>query len=219
MEIESNLEMGIKSNFERVKEGIGDARLVAVTKSVGIEEVKKLIGLGVRDLGENRVNVAELKINEIKSDVCWHMIGHLQSNKVKKAVSLFDMIQSVDSLKLLKLIDKEAGKIGKVMDVLIQVNIAEESQKYGIRLLDLGQFFDEASRLGLENVNIKGLMAMAPFVRAEEARSCFREMKKLFDFFKDRFCLSILSMGMTNDYRVAVEEGSTMVRVGTALFR
>ena len=200
----------------------GKAELLAVTKSVDAEIIKQLASLGQKVFGENRVQDAEQKIlvlNEIYDGLRWHMIGHLQSNKVKKAVRLFDVIQSVDSLKLVSLIDKEAGKINKRIDVLIQINISEEDHKYGIEPSAVHMFFANLEQMELRNIRIIGIMGMAPFCGHELVRPYFRKMKEIFDLLKSRYNLSVLSMGMSNDYVEAVEEGSNMVRVGTVLFR
>lgn len=198
------------------------AELVAVTKSVDAEIIKQLASLGQKVFGENRVLDAEQKIlvlNDLYEGLRWHMIGHLQSNKVKKAVRLFDVIQSVDSLKLANLIDKEAGKINKKIDILIQINISEENQKYGIEPSAVHMFFARLEQMELRNIKVIGIMGMAPFCGHELVRPYFRKMKAIFDSLKSRYNLSILSMGMSNDYVEAVEEGSNMVRVGTVLFR
>lgn len=198
----------------------GKAELLAVTKSEGVEVIEQLVSLGQRNFGENRVQDAEGKILALGNDgLKWHMIGHLQSNKVKKAVRLFDVIQTVDSLKLAGLIDREAGKIGKIIDALIQVNISGEEQKSGIEPSAVPMFFERLSEMGLRNIRIIGIMGMPPFGGSEIARPYFRKMKVLFDILKGKYGLSTLSMGMSNDYAAAVEEGSNMVRVGTMLFR
>lgn len=211
----------LETNLDEIKDRISErAELVAVTKTVDTDTIKKLISLGLRTFGENRINDAELKIDEISSihdNIRWHMIGHLQSNKAKKAVRIFDVIESVDSLKLAKLIDKEAGKVNKIINIMIQVNISGEEQKYGINPEEVDDFLTPIS--GLQNIRVIGLMAMAPFVEPEAARPYFRRMKQIFDSLKDKYNLTALSMGMTNDYAAAIEEGSNMVRIGTALFR
>ncbi|MEA3514139.1 MAG: YggS family pyridoxal phosphate-dependent enzyme [Nanoarchaeota archaeon] len=200
----------------------GKAELIAVTKSVDAEIIKQLASLGQKVFGENHVQDAEQKIlvlNEIYDGLRWHMIGHLQSNKVKKAVRLFDVIQSVDSLKLVSLIDKEAGKINKRIDILIQINISKENQKSGIEPSAIHMFFAKLKQMELRNIKVIGIMGMAPFCGHELVRPYFRKMKEIFDSLRSRYNISILSMGMSNDYIKAVEEGSNMVRVGTVLFR
>jgi hypothetical protein len=189
-----------------------NVKLIAVTKTRTVEEIKEAIGSGITCIGENRVQEAEEKF-PLLPKVEKHLIGSLQTNKVRLAVELFDVIQSVDSLKLAKEIDKRCKAINKVMPVLVEVNIGEESNKHGIRLGDVESFVKEISQL--KNVDIQGLMCVAPLVSPEEARPYFKKMKQTFDSIKG---LKWLSMGMSNDYKVAIEEGSNMVRIGTAIF-
>ena len=195
--------------------------LVAVTKGRSPEQVRAVISAGCTVLGENRVKEAAEKVSEFShvEGLRWHMIGHLQRNKAKLASLLFDMVQSVDSLRLAKALDRHCASQEKQMPVLIQVNIGQEPQKNGVAL-------DEAQSLvgqvaGFENLKIRGLMCMAPFGPAEQARPYFRQMKKLFDDVSATLNtpeFDVLSMGMTNDYHEAVEEGSTMVRIGREIF-
>ena len=189
--------------------------LVAVTKQAEIDGVREAIEFGVTDIGENRVKDAAQKRELLDSHILnWHMIGHLQSKKAKDAVRIFSVIHSVDTLKLACAIDKEAGKSGKVQDILIEVNVSGEKSKFGIAPGALGGFLKEAGHL--KNINIAGVMTMAPFTDdAGRARPCFRELKKL----ADAHNLKEISMGMTQDFEVAVEEGATMVRIGSAIFR
>ncbi len=203
--------MVIKENLAKL--GIpSNVKLIAVTKTRTVEEIKEVIGSGITCIGENRVQEAEEKFPYLPK-VEKHMIGSLQTNKVKSAVELFDMIQSVDSLKLAKEIDKRCKTINKVMPVLIEVNIGDESSKHGIKLEDVKNFVKEISQL--KNISIQGLMCVAPLVSPEEARPYFKKMKQAFESING---LKWLSMGMSNDYKVAIEEGSNMVRIGTAIF-
>ncbi|MEK6757767.1 MAG: YggS family pyridoxal phosphate-dependent enzyme [Nanoarchaeota archaeon] len=188
-------------------------KLVAVTKTFGISEIEKLKENGLNVFGENRVDDSEEKVKNINAE--WHMIGHLQTNKVGKAVELFDVIQSVDSVHLAKIIGKECEKQGKIIPIFIQVNISEESQKYGFKKHELENALNEISKI--KNILIEGFMMIAPFVEPEETRIYFKEMKKLFDKYKDKYNLKWLSMGMSNDYQVAIEEGANMVRIGRGL--
>lgn len=205
----------IKYNLETIKEDLNPGiTLVAVTKTVGLEEVKILKNLGVNDFGENRITDAEEKIKNIKA--IWNMIGHLQSNKVKKAVELFDVIQSVDSVELAEKIDKESERQNKKVRILLQVNIAKEPQKSGFDEIELEEAIETISRL--KNIILEGFMMIAPNIEPEKTRKYFKQMKILFDKNKQQYNLKTLSMGMSNDYKVAVEEGSNMVRVGTKLF-
>jgi len=193
---------------------LAGVRLVAVTKQATIEQVREAVEAGISDIGENRVKEALLKKAELDSHiVTWHMIGHLQTNKVKEALKVFSLIHSVDSIKLAETIDKEAGKIGKVQDVLVEVNVSGEGSKFGIKPAVLGNFLEETGRL--KNIRVLGLMTMAPFADdAEDARPDFKKLKEL----AVRYNLKELSMGMTQDFEVAVEEGATIVRIGMAIF-
>lgn len=211
--------MSVDENTNTILKEIGSVKLVAVTKTVSPERINQSIKAGATIIGENRVQEFEDKCDEILP--CErHLIGHLQSNKVKKAVRLFDVIQSADSLKLIQDIDRKAGAIGKVQEVFLQVNIGDEPQKYGFGLDEIGFAISEIR--SLKNIQVKGLMCIPPFVPPEQARSYFRKMKVLFDEMirENRGNIDIqgLSMGMSGDYRIAIEEGSTMVRVGSGIF-
>ncbi len=201
--------MSIKENISRIEEEIGDAKLVVVTKCRSVDEIKLAVDAGAKIIGENRVKEFKEKVDSVEG-VEKHMIGHLQRNKVKEAVQLFDCIESVDSVKLVIEIDKRAKELGKVMPIFLEVKF--EEQKHGFSVEELDVMFDEISRL--KNIEIVGLMCMAPFVDMEETRPYFKKMKEL----KDKYGVKELSMGMSNDYKVAVEEGSTLVRIGTAIF-
>jgi len=187
-------------------------KLIAVTKTRTVEEINEAIRAGVNCIGENRVKEAEEKFNLLLK-VEKHMIGSLQTNKVKLAVELFDMIQSVDSLKLAKEIDKRCAAIHKVMPVLIEVNIGNEKNKHGINPEDVKNFLLELS--SLKHISVQGLMCVSPMLEPEQVRPYFKKMKQLFDSIGN---LKWLSMGMSNDYKIAIEEGSNMVRIGTLLF-
>jgi len=192
--------------------------LVAVTKNHGVDVMREAIDAGATDIGENRVQEAAEKFPQLDRQVTRHLIGHLQTNKVKPAVKLFDVIQSVDSEHLAAALDKAANSIGKVQNVLIQVNVAGEVQKSGVSLEELPSlinFVDTA-----KNLRLRGLMMIAPnFSDVEECRPLFRQMKKLFDELKiSREGFDFLSMGMTHDYKIAVAEGANVVRVGTGIF-
>lgn len=192
--------------------------LVAVTKTLPVDIVKEMISLGVKNIGENRVEEFEEKYSELKevlkiSGCKAHLIGHLQSNKAKKAVRLFDVIQSVDSEKIARKINDEAGRIGKIIEVMIQVNIGREPQKSGIAEEEVSDLY--AKIKDLPNIKVIGIMCIAPDIPAEQTRPYFRKMRAL----KDKLELKELSMGMTNDYKIALQEGATMVRLGRALYR
>ena len=188
-------------------------KLIVVTKEASEGEIREALLSGQSELGENRVNEALLKQKTI-SNTRWHMIGHLQTNKVKDAVRIFALIHSVDSIKLAEKINAESAKISKKQDLLIEVNTSGEKNKFGLAPGELESFIQEVSRL--ENINIKGLMTMAPFSeRPEDSRIFFRKLKEL----ASKNNLRELSMGMTQDFEVAIEEGATMVRVGSAIFK
>ncbi len=238
----------IEANLKDVERRIADAArrggrepsevtLVAVTKLRSVEEIKIAYELGVRHFGENRVYEAAEKIpifNEWlanrPSSLAWHMVGHIQSRKAKVAVGLFDFIHSVDTLKLARKIDRLCGERGKVMPLLLEVNISGEESKYGFPM-DRWEEDDEQREaffsileeiLALPNVKVQGLMTMAPIVSdPEEARPHFRRLRELREELRRRFPESDwhhLSMGMTDDFEVAVEEGATLVRIGRAIF-
>jgi pyridoxal phosphate enzyme (YggS family) len=200
----------------------GPVRLVCVTKGIPIGLIEEAIGLGVKDIGENRVQEAESKYRAIGSKVVWHLIGHLQTNKVKDAVKLFSLIHSVDSEKLASEIDAQARKISKVQDILVEVNISGEDGKYGITPAKVGDFIRKT--VNYPNISILGLMGMAPLVNDPElARPYFRDLRCIFDKVKSEGITNVdmkyLSMGMSQDFEVAVEEGSNMVRIGSAIFK
>ena len=211
--------MSVAENFRAIRDELDDKIiLVAVTKNHDVEAMREAIDAGATDIGENRVQEAADKFQTLDRQVTRHLIGHLQTNKAKAAVKLFDLIQSVDSQHLAAALDKAALSIGKVQDVLIQVNVAREAQKSGVLLEDLDaliSFVDEA-----KNLRLRGLMMIAPNLDdVEECRPFFRQMRRLFDELKPtREAFDFLSMGMTHDYKVAVEEGANVVRVGTAIF-
>lgn len=196
-----------------------DVTIVAVTKTVGIEEIRQAVEAGMVDFGENRVQEFLGKYG-LFPYVNWHFIGSLQTNKVKDVVGRACLIHSVDSLRLLREIDRRAAEAGVVQPVLLQVNVSGEASKHGFEPVELRDVLIEASTA--ESVEVRGLMTMAPFGRPEDSRWVFRELKELRDSLREMPLngveLDELSMGMTNDFRVAVEEGSTIVRVGRALF-
>lgn len=200
-----------------------EIRLIAVTKGVDRDIISEAIEIGLRDFGENRVQSALQKVPELKgsfrkSNVSWHLIGHLQRNKAKVAVELFDVIHSLDSLELAEYIDKQAGRIGKIQRVLIQVKLSHEESKHGIDKESLPDLLKGLTGLG--NLHAEGLMTIPPYFNdPEKSRPYFRELRELRDYAeKSGFGLRELSMGMSNDFEVAIEEGATMVRVGTAIF-
>jgi len=199
-----------------------DVQLVAVTKTVPVEKLLTAIELGLTVLGESYVQEARDKFNALYAHpLSWHFIGHLQSNKARYVVKIFDLIHSVDSLKLSIEIDKQAGKIGKIQNVLVQVNIAEETSKSGVLLEDTARLVTEMSQL--PHLEVKGLMTMPPYFNApEKARPYFKTLRQLGDQLRAMkipgVAMDELSMGMTGDFEVAIQEGATLVRIGTAIF-
>jgi PLP dependent protein len=223
----------IKENLFRVRDGIGRAAhragrspgevtLIVVTKTFGVDTVRAAIAAGATDIGENYVQEARTKIQTVGRQAArWHFIGGLQTNKAKYIVRLFDLVHSVDSYELAAEIDRRAAAQGCVMDILIQVDISREAQKSGVMEEDLVEFIRSVAPM--PHVAVKGLMGMPPFGREPEAsRPYFRRMRELFGEVSSSRIPGVemkeLSMGMSNDYEVAVEEGATMVRVGTAIF-
>ncbi|HBG49825.1 MAG TPA: YggS family pyridoxal phosphate-dependent enzyme [Cyanobacteria bacterium UBA9971] len=215
--------MNISENLKNIQTYTSNARIIAVTKYVTVDKVIEAYAAGVRDFGENKVQDAESKRaglpEEIEKNSTWHFLGHLQTNKVKKVVGVFDYIHSVDSLKLAKAISECAASQNIVQKMFIQVNIAKEESKSGFSPEEVEENFSEISKL--DSINIVGLMTMAPFTSDfEEQRLVFRGLRELRNLLQEKFNVQLgeLSMGMSNDYKIAVEEGATMVRIGQALF-
>ena len=191
-----------------------DVRLIAVTKSVPVAEAEILAELGIAHLGENRVDVAKEKIDALGDAVSWHMIGHIQRRKAKDVVRLFDYIDSVDRLTLAEELDSRCEAAGKALPVLLEVNVSGEEAKHGMTPEDLPAVMEAVS--GMPHLDIRGVMTMAPFVDdAEETRPVFAALREL----GAQLGVTELSMGMSNDFRVAIEEGATEIRIGTALFQ
>ncbi len=193
--------------------------IVAVTKHVGVSEVQAALAAGMRNFGENRVQEFEGKFG-LFPDANWHFIGHLQTNKAKSVVGKARLIHSIDSLKLLRFVEDKASEIGVVQPLLLEVNVSGESSKGGFEPARVLEALEQCSEMTA--VEVRGLMTMAPFARPEEVRWVFRELRELRDSLRamalDGVELAELSMGMTNDFRVAIEEGATIVRIGTAIF-
>ncbi len=197
--------------------GAKGARLVAVSKTKPAEDIEALYALGQRDFGENYVQELLEKEAKLPKDIRWHFIGHLQSNKVKYLAPFVHLIHGVDSEKLLREIDKQGGKAARKLDVLLQVHIAREETKFGMDAAELQQVF--SNRYNYPNTRIRGLMGMASFTEDGEAvRREFQYLKSLYDRYREEYQLDTLSMGMSGDYRMALEEGSSLVRIGSLLF-
>ena len=215
----------VKENIERAagkaKRDVNDVTLIAVSKTKPVEMIREAYDTGIRDFGENKVQEIMDKYDKLPGDIRWHMIGHLQTNKVKYIVDKVCMIHSVDSLKLAAEISKQAVKVSREIPILIEVNVGDEESKFGVT-------FDEAEDLirqiaPLSGIKINGLMAVAPYTEdPEQNRGYFARLRQLsVDITSkniDNVSMSVLSMGMTGDYGVAIEEGSTCVRVGTGIF-
>jgi len=223
----------VKARLENIRKRIKNAalkcgrnpetiRLVAVSKTMPAERVKTAIEAGVTTIGENYIQEAREKFNDLSSfPVSWHFIGHLQTNKAKYAVRMFDLIQTLDSVKLAKEIDKQAKKIDKVQSVLLQINIGQEETKSGVDESEVMALIAEIGQL--KNIAIKGLMTIPPFFNQPElVRPYFKTLSNLRQRIESKalpnVCMDELSMGMTGDFEVAIEEGATMVRIGTAIF-
>lgn len=222
----------IISNYNHIKQEVietakacgrnpDDITLIAVSKTKPLSCIEDLITIDVKDFGENKVQELCDKYENVSKPVNFHLIGHLQTNKVKYVVDKACLIHSLDSIKLAKEIQKEAAKKQVVVNVLIEVNVAEEDSKFGLKVDDVIPFVEEIANY--PNIHVNGLMTIAPFVEnPEDNRVHFRRLKQLsLDIISkniDNIDMNVLSMGMTNDYKVAIEEGATMVRVGTAIF-
>lgn len=195
--------------------------LIAVSKTKPVSMLNEIYDQGIREFGENKVQEICEKHSVMPDDIHWHMIGHLQTNKVKQVIDKACMIHSVDSVRLAKQINDEAIKKNICMDILLEVNVAEEDTKFGLKTNEIEAFLEEIS--DFKGIKVKGLMTIAPFVKnPEENRKYFRELKQLCVDLKtknnDNVDMKYLSMGMTNDFEIAIEEGATHVRVGTAIF-
>jgi PLP dependent protein len=211
--------------YNKIKEELSlqDVTLVAVSKTKSIEDIKELYELGQRNFGENYVQELVDKHEALSKDIQWHFIGHLQSNKVKYIAPFVSLIHGVDSFKLLKEINKQGKKNERIINCLLQIHIAQEETKFGLNEDELDDIFGSAELKGLDNIKIIGLMGMASFTENEETiRNEFRYLKTLYNSYKQLSTgncqLSTLSMGMSADYEIAIQEGSTMVRIGSLIF-
>ncbi|MEN8703986.1 MAG: YggS family pyridoxal phosphate-dependent enzyme [Polaribacter sp.] len=215
----------IQENLEKIKATLPkNVTLVAVSKTKPVEDLQAAYDAGQRVFGENKIQEMVDKFDVLPKDIQWHMIGHLQSNKVKYMAHFVDLIHGVDKLKTLKVIDKEAKKHNRVINCLLQVKIAEEDSKFGLSFTDIQSILNSNDFASLKNVNIAGFMGMATFTSNEnQLNNEFSSLKKFFNKQKEDVnlpnCdLEILSMGMSGDYPLAIKNGSTMVRVGSAIF-
>ncbi|MDP3699051.1 MAG: YggS family pyridoxal phosphate-dependent enzyme [Nanoarchaeota archaeon] len=207
----------IEQEIQQIKGQLKGVTLVVATKGRTVEEINKTISAGITIIGENYVKEAAEKHHHLAGKVAFHLLGHLQRNKVSTAVKIFDLIQTADSLPLAQKINEECKKINKNMPVLIEVNIAKEKNKTGCAPEEVEKLAANISRL--TNLRLKGLMTMGPALAdAEELRPYFKEMKIIFDKLQKEYNLSMLSMGMSESYRIALEEGATRVRIGKKIF-
>ena len=216
-----SVEARIQAACDRAGRKRDEVTLIAVSKTKPVSMLQEAYDLGVRIFGENKVQEIRDKYEALPKDIEWHMIGHLQTNKVKYIVDKVKLIHSVDSLNLAETIEKEAEKHNCTADILLEVNVAEEESKFGLKSEEVLPLYDEIRQYS--HINVRGLMTIAPFVdNPEKNRTIFADLRKLYVDIKekniDNDTVSILSMGMTNDYEVAIEEGATMVRIGTGIF-
>jgi PLP dependent protein len=217
--------MIIKQNLEEIlKTVVKGCTLIAVSKTHPVEKVLEAYHEGQRVFGENKVQEMAAKYEALPKDIQWHLIGHLQSNKVKYIAPFVHLIHSIDSLKLLQEVDKQAKKVNRVIDCLLQIHVAQEETKFGFSESEVEALLRDPALSDLQGIRVVGIMGMASFTEnMDQVRAEFKILKKLFDKLKSRplpenVVMKELSMGMSGDYKIAMEEGSTMVRVGSAIF-
>lgn len=216
--------MNIKNNIEKFTQTLPTGcRLIVVSKNQSIEKIEQAYAAGQRLFGENKAQELTAKYEALPDDMEWHMIGHLQTNKVKYIVPFVHLIHSIDSLKLLQEVDKQANKINRVVDCLLQVHIASEDTKFGFSASEIIEKLLDDRFHGLKNIRIRGLMGMATLTDdQDQIRKEFKSLKALFEKIKVMHIPTVsmqeLSMGMSSDYKIAIEEGSTLIRIGTAIF-
>ena len=212
--------MSIEENLKKIKKEIpAYVTLIAVSKTKPTTDIEKAYKSGQLDFGENKVQELMKKVKILPSDIKWHMIGHLQRNKVKDILPIIYMIHSVDSLRLIKEIDKQAGKIERKISLLLQVDISQDETKYGFSFKDLESILKSNELDNFKNISIDGLMGMASFTENSEIiKAEFKKLSSLFDKFKKKYFLKYLSMGMSGDHKIAIECNSNMVRLGSNIF-
>lgn len=216
-----NIYSTIKAAAEKSGRKSEDIKLIAVTKTVGVDRIRQVVEAGIMDLGENRVQELTEKFDQLDPACRWHLIGHLQTNKVKYIINKVSMIHSVDSISLAKEINSRAAKHGLKMDILLQINVSGEESKFGIDPSRVEEFLEAISHM--ENIHLKGLMTIAPYAEnPEEIRPIFKKLYQIYIDIKsksiDNVNMDYLSMGMSNDFEIAIEEGANMIRVGTGIF-
>lgn len=212
--------MSIEENIARLRKDLpSTVTLVAVSKTKPVTDIQEAYDAGQRVFGENKIQEMSEKWEQLPKDIQWHMIGHVQTNKVKQMINYVNLIHSADRIKLFKEINKQAGLIGRTVDVLLQVKIAREDTKYGMALQEAKSFLEGNQLQDFPNVRVVGLMGMASFTNnPDQIEAEFELLEGLFVRFRESKNLSILSMGMSGDYQLAIENGSTMIRVGSAIF-
>lgn len=217
----SHIQQQVIAAAEKVNRNYRDIKLVAVSKTVSVETMKKALSAGITVFGENRVQEMTEKIPHLPGDIEWHLIGNLQTNKVKYIINQVHLIHSLERIALAKELSKRGGQAGRDVDVLVEVNVAGESSKHGLSLLETSDFIAEIA--SYPNLKVHGLMTVAPYVSdPEEVRPVFRGLKQLADKIRNLKVpgveMDLLSMGMSNDFTIAIEEGANIIRVGTKLF-
>lgn len=217
--------MGIAENIEQIQNTIGEeVKLIAISKTQPDDAIREAYRSGHKIFGENKVQELANKAADLPDDIEWHMVGHLQTNKVKHIAPFVGLIHSVDRLKLLRYINKEARKTDRVIDCLLQFHIAEEESKFGLDLQEAVSLLNSRDYKEMQNIRITGVMGMATFTETHsQIRAEFKQLRQIFNklksrFFEDAPYFKEISMGMSHDYKLAIEEGSTMVRIGTAIF-
>jgi pyridoxal phosphate enzyme (YggS family) len=215
------IQMNIRKAAQKANRDEKDILLIAVSKTYSVSDIKEAIKVGCKDFGENRVQELTGKILEVEEPVNWHLIGHLQSNKVKYIIGKTALIHSVDNMKLVQEIQRQSQKANTLTNILLEVNVAKEASKHGVLTEEVIEYVKQISQLS--HVRLKGFMTVAPYVQdPEDNRQIFRQLYDLsVDIQKQKFnniSTSLLSMGMSNDYEVAIEEGATMIRIGTSIF-
>lgn len=217
----SRLRAKIFKSCEKAKRNPQEIKIVAVTKNIAVEKIKQAIDCGIEIIGENKVQEAQAKYTQMDKKVLWHLIGHLQTNKVKKALEIFDLVQSVDSLKLAEEINHRAKEKNKILPILIEVNTSGEPTKYGVKPEQTETLIREMQKL--ENLRIRGIMTVGPASKdKQKVRQAFRQLRGIYEKLEkvkmSNVELEHLSMGMSSDFEEAIEEGSNMLRIGTAIF-
>ncbi|MDO4661720.1 MAG: YggS family pyridoxal phosphate-dependent enzyme [Tissierellia bacterium] len=218
--------MSIKDSILEIEQDIkklsqSDVMLLCVTKTVSIDNIMEAYNMGYRDFGENKVQELLYKKENMPDDINWHLIGHLQTNKVNKIVGKVSLIQSIDSLKILKKVNNRAKELGIIQDILIEVNVSNEESKHGFKVDELSSLFEGIEEF--KNIKVKGFMTMAPNIEDEDKiRWVFSSLNKIFEKFSqlsyNNTDMKFISMGMTHDYKIALEEGANIIRVGSKIF-